>query len=107
MKRTDFERMSKVEQEACLQRARRAAARAKEAAVIATVEADLMAGWVIEQRALGRPESELIWGNCVMETGVWCEDGSEPLCETNPEVKARMERLIAMGRGSREPERKA
>jgi hypothetical protein len=30
-----------------------------------------MTKWVEEQRAAGRPEHELTWGNCVKETGIW------------------------------------
>jgi hypothetical protein len=29
-----------------------------------------MKAWVMQERAKGRPESELTWGNCVRETGV-------------------------------------
>ena len=29
-----------------------------------------MTKWVNEQRAAGRPEHELTWGNCVKETGI-------------------------------------
>lgn len=33
-----------------------------------------MSAWIELERAKGRPESELTWGNCVRETGVLVED---------------------------------
>ena len=46
-----------------LERARRAYERSRR-------EADHMAKWASAERAKGRPESELTWGNCVRETGI-------------------------------------
>jgi hypothetical protein len=45
-------------------------ARATREAAIAEAEAELMERWVETERAKGRPEAELTWGNCVKETGV-------------------------------------
>ena len=33
-------------------------------------QVDHMAAWIAIERAKGRPESELTWGNCIRETGV-------------------------------------
>lgn len=38
-------------------------------------EADHMDAWAALERAKGRPEGDLTWGNCVKETGVLTEDG--------------------------------
>lgn len=34
-------------------------------------EADHHRKWAEAERAKGRPENELTWGNCVRETGIW------------------------------------
>jgi hypothetical protein len=34
-----------------------------------------MVAWVERERAKGRPEAELTWGNCVKETGILMHDG--------------------------------
>jgi hypothetical protein len=44
-------------------------ARAKREAVIAEAEAAHMTAWADRERAKGRPEAELTWGNCCAETG--------------------------------------
>jgi len=33
--------------------------------------------WIAEQRAAGRPEAELTWGNCVHESGIWLPDPAQ------------------------------
>jgi len=38
-------------------------------------EARHMAAWVERERAKGRPEAELTWGNCVRETGILTRGG--------------------------------
>jgi hypothetical protein len=43
----------------------------REAAKRATLEAEVFNHWADEQRKLGRPERELIWGNCVDELNLW------------------------------------
>jgi len=40
-----------------------------------TAEAEHMAAWVERERAKGRPENELTWGNCIRETGILWRDG--------------------------------
>jgi hypothetical protein len=44
--------------------------RAQREAEIAAAEAAHMGKWVEAERAKGRPETELTWGNCVRETGI-------------------------------------
>lgn len=55
---------------------------AKQVAALVSIEADRgeaeyrhHAAWADRERAKGRPESELTWGNCVRETGILSRDG--------------------------------
>jgi hypothetical protein len=63
-------------------------------ALQANRDACIMYGWVMEQRAFGRPEDELIWSNCVRELQL-----------TNPnrdaDLSARVERYRLAGEAHR------
>lgn len=45
------------------------------------VEVEWFGKWIDEQRALGRRESELTWGACVKESGIWKPKGGTSMSE--------------------------